>query len=185
MASGEGGLHALANQYLGVAYEAQGDYRRAIDYLRQTVVSLDEVRPHEHGWQLILPPVISRAILARCHAELGMFAEGKALGDEGLRIAEAVAHPGSFMYASAEVGLLFLRQGDLPKAVPLLEQAIAICQAMDFPLWSPRMAAALGAAYALAGVMHWCLADATLAVWNANLTPAISAMMNGPWWPRT
>jgi tetratricopeptide (TPR) repeat protein len=90
-------------------------------------------------------------LLVRCHAELGRFAEGSALGEEVLRIAEAVDHPGSCMYASAEVGLLCLRQGALPRAVPLLEQARAICQAMDFPLWSPRMAAALGAAYALAG----------------------------------
>ena len=141
----------MSHQYLGIAYEAQGDYRRAIDYLRQTVVSLDGVRPHEHGWQLILPPVISRAMLVRCHAELGRFAEGSALGDEGLRIAEAVDHPGSFMYASAEVGLLFLRQGDLPRALPLLERAMAICQDVDFPLWFPRMAAALGTAYALSG----------------------------------
>jgi tetratricopeptide (TPR) repeat protein len=30
---------ALANQYLGRAYEAQGDYRQAIDCLRQAVAS--------------------------------------------------------------------------------------------------------------------------------------------------
>jgi class 3 adenylate cyclase/tetratricopeptide (TPR) repeat protein len=151
MTSGEVGLHALAKQYLGIAYEAQGDYRRAIDYLRQTVVSLEGVRPHEHGWQLILPPVISRGMLVRCYAELGRFAEGRALGEEMLRMAEAVDHPGSFMYASAEVGLLCLHQGDVPRALPLLERAMAICQDVDFPLWFPRMAAALGMAYALAG----------------------------------
>ena len=36
-ASGDVVLHALANQYLGLAYLAQGDYRQAIDCLRQTV----------------------------------------------------------------------------------------------------------------------------------------------------
>ena len=45
-AGGDAVLQTLANQYLGIAYEAQGDYRRAIDCLRQTVVSLDGVRPH-------------------------------------------------------------------------------------------------------------------------------------------
>ena len=39
-ASGDAVLHALANQYLGNAYQAQGDYRRAIDCLGQTVASL-------------------------------------------------------------------------------------------------------------------------------------------------
>src|SRR5262249_26860929 len=32
-------LQAVANYYLGAAYQSQGDYRRAIDCCRQTVVS--------------------------------------------------------------------------------------------------------------------------------------------------
>ena len=40
-ASGDVGLHVLTNQRLGQAYLAQGDYRRAIDCLGQTVASLD------------------------------------------------------------------------------------------------------------------------------------------------
>ena len=115
---GDGVLQALAHQYLGGAYYNQGDYRRAIDCLRQAVASLDGARRHERGGQTFLPPVNSRAWLAVCHAELGLFAEGSALGEEGLRIAEAVDHPGSLMCAARRVGLLFLRQGDLPKALP-------------------------------------------------------------------
>jgi Type II intron maturase len=34
-------------------------------------------------------------------------------------------------------------------------------------------------------VMHCYSVDATLAVWNANPPPVMSAMMSGPWWPRT
>src|SRR5262249_6577349 len=40
-ASGERVLHALANLYLGRVYELQGDYRQAIDCVRQPVASLD------------------------------------------------------------------------------------------------------------------------------------------------
>ena len=36
-ADGDVVLQALANQYLGIAYQAQGDYRRAIDSLGQTM----------------------------------------------------------------------------------------------------------------------------------------------------
>ena len=36
-ASGEVVLHALANYYLGLAHQAQGDYRLAIDCFGQTV----------------------------------------------------------------------------------------------------------------------------------------------------
>jgi len=80
-----------------------------------------------------------------------MFAEGTALGEEGLRIAAAAAHPGSLMFASWGVGMLSLRQGDLRRALPLLERAVGICQDADLPVWFPRMAAALGAAYTLGG----------------------------------
>ena len=93
-------LHALANHHLGLAYHAQGDYRRAIDCLGQTVASFDGARRRERFGQAILPAVLSHARLATCHAELGTFAEGRALGDEGLRIAEAVDHPASLMFAS-------------------------------------------------------------------------------------
>ena len=59
------------------------------------MASLDGGRRRERFGLVILPAVHSRAYLAVCHAELGMFAEGRALGDEGLRIAEAVDHPAS------------------------------------------------------------------------------------------
>jgi tetratricopeptide (TPR) repeat protein len=95
--------------------------------------------------------VTSRAWLVECHAELGTFAEGRALGEEGLRIAEAVDHPASLMLASWGIGLLALRQGDLPRALPRLEQAVCICQDANLPVWFPVVAPALGAAYTLAG----------------------------------
>jgi predicted ATPase/class 3 adenylate cyclase len=144
-------LQALANQYLGGAYRAQGDYRRALDCLGQTVASFDGARRRERFGEAFLPAVISRAYLAWCHAELGTFAEGTAHGEEGLRIAEAVAHSGNLTWASWGCGLLALRQGDLHRALPLLERAVGICQDADFPALFPFVAAALGAAYTLAG----------------------------------
>jgi class 3 adenylate cyclase/tetratricopeptide (TPR) repeat protein len=150
-AGGEVVQHAQANQHLGIAYHAQGDYRRAIDCLGQTATFFDSAQRRERFGQVFPPAVNSRAFLAWCHAELGTFAEGRALGDEGLRIAEAVAHPGSLMVASWGSGLLSLRQGDLPRALPLLERAVGLCQDADLPAYFPRMAAALGAAYTLSG----------------------------------
>jgi tetratricopeptide (TPR) repeat protein len=150
-ADGDVILHALANDHLGQVYLFQGDYRRAIDCFRQTVAFLDGARRREHFGQVFLPAVLSRACLGLCHAELGTFAEGRAFGDEGLRIVEAMDDPGSLMYASYSIGLLALRQGDLPRAIPLLERAMGICQEANFLSWFPRTAAALGAAYTLDG----------------------------------
>ena len=84
-------LQALANQFLGAAYWAQGDYVRAIDCLEQTATSLSGAQRHERFGQAILPSVQSRAFLAACHAELGRFAAGSTLGKEGLEIAETVS----------------------------------------------------------------------------------------------
>jgi tetratricopeptide (TPR) repeat protein len=95
--------------------------------------------------------VNSRTHLAASHAELGTFAEGRARGEEGLQVAEIAAHPASIMFASWGVGLLALRQGDLPKALPLLERAVGLCQDTALPSYFPRMAPALGAAYTLGG----------------------------------
>jgi tetratricopeptide (TPR) repeat protein len=137
-ASGDGILHAQAHNFLGLAYLAQGDYQQAIAYLGQIVASLDGAQRYERfGW-VILPAVISRVWLAWCHAELGTFAEGRALGDEGLQIAQATNHLTSLTAAYRGAGLLCFRQGDLHKALSLLERAVDLCQETDFTVFSPR-----------------------------------------------
>jgi class 3 adenylate cyclase/tetratricopeptide (TPR) repeat protein len=150
-AGGEVVLQAVANQFLGQAYLAQGDYRRAIDCLGQTVASLEGPQRHERFGQVFLLAVASRALLAACYAELGMFVEGRTLGEEGLQIAEVVDHPASLMIASWGIGLLFLHHGDLHRALPLLERAMDLCHETALPVYFPRMVTALGAAYTLAG----------------------------------
>jgi len=148
-ANGEVVLQALANRFLGAVYYHQGNFRRAIDCSEQTVASLEGAQRRERFGLPVLPAVISHAYLAAGHAELGTFAEGGALGDEGIRIAEAVAHPASLMLASWGIGLLALRQGNLPRALRRLERAVGICQDADFSVYFPEMAGALGAAYTL------------------------------------
>jgi len=150
-ASGEAVLGALANRYLGQAYLNQGDYRRAIDCYKQTVAFFDGARNSERFFQIFLPAVLSRSNLAWCHAELGAFAKGRAVAEEGLQIAQAVAHPASLMLAYGWIGFLSLRQGDLPRALPQLERAASLCHEADLPAYFPWIAAALGAAYTLVG----------------------------------
>jgi tetratricopeptide (TPR) repeat protein len=172
-ASGEVVLRALANTRLGQAYHFQGDYRRAIDCFGQTVVSLEGARRHERFGHVFLPAVNARAYADWCHAELGTFAEGKVLGEEGLRIAETVVDPMSLMVASWGLGLLFLRQGDLYRALPLLERAVDMCRDMDLPSYFPVMAASLGAAYTLDGRVADAVSLLTQAIEQSTATETV------------
>jgi tetratricopeptide (TPR) repeat protein len=162
-ASGEVGLQALATAYLGRAYESQGDYRRSTAYYGQAAAFFDGARHRERFGQIIVPAVSYRAWLALCHAALGLFAEGITLGQEGLRMAEASNHPISLMFACWKIGLLALRQGDLPRALPLLKRAMSICRDADFPSFFSQVCAGLGAAYTLGGR----IADAVLLLTQA------------------
>jgi tetratricopeptide (TPR) repeat protein len=53
------------------------------------------------------------------------------------------------MFAAWGAGLLALYQGDVPRALPLLERAVGICQDTGLPIHFPWMATALGTAYTL------------------------------------
>jgi class 3 adenylate cyclase/tetratricopeptide (TPR) repeat protein len=151
VSGGDTVLEALGNLFLGAAHWARGQYRRAIDCLAETAAALDGPRRYERFGQAILPAVQSRAFLAACHAELGGFAQGHAVGAEGLKIAEAVAHASSLMWADYGIGQVALRQGHMPRALARLEQAMGIGREGNLRLFVPRMAAALGEAYVLDG----------------------------------
>ena len=100
---------------LGRVRKEQGDYRRAIDCMRQIVTSLYEARRHERLSHLPLPAVTVGANLAACHAELGMFTEGRVLGDEASGLLRRWLTPRAST-PPLGVGLRALRQGDLPRA---------------------------------------------------------------------
>jgi len=117
----------------------------------RTVAALDGPLRHERFGQAALPAVTSRAFLAWCLGEVGSFAEGLAIGEEGCRIAEEAEHPASLMIASWGTGLPSCYQGDLPQALPRLERAMSICQDADLWLYFSYFAWPLGLAYALTG----------------------------------
>jgi len=172
-ARGDAVLQALAHRFLGAIYYHQGNFRRAIDCSAQTVASLEGAPRHERFGLPILPAVISRAYLAAGHAELGTFAEGGARAEEGRQLAEAVAHPPSLMVASWGSGVLALRQGDLPRALPQLERAVGICQEADFAVYFPEIAGVLGAAYTLGGRIADAVALLTQALEQLTATEAV------------
>jgi tetratricopeptide (TPR) repeat protein len=101
---------------------------------------------------------------------LGEFAEGITRSEEGVRIAEAIADPTSFIFAYMSAGQLYLYKGDVQKAIPALERTLAFCQGTHLPYFFPRLASALSTAYALSGRITEALALLEQAVQQTTAT---------------
>src|SRR5262249_49849531 len=86
-----------------------------------------------------------------CLAQVGAFREGRRIGEAWLRMTEAAHAPYNLARACAGVGLLWLRQGDLPKAAAVLERGLAVCRAGDIEDWCPTLTSAVGYTELLAG----------------------------------
>jgi tetratricopeptide (TPR) repeat protein len=164
---GHVGLQAQAHYVLGCAYYDAGDYARAVESLERSVRTLQGDRPADRADAMHRVAAWSRSWLSRCHAERGTFTDGLAIAAEGLRIAEAINHPFSLIDACRGVGMVHLRQGDVLRAIPLLERAVGLSQDWQIPLLWPIMAANLGLAYALEGRVTPGLALAEQAVEQA------------------
>ena len=145
-------LQIGSNQRLGQIYYDLGDYHRAMECMRSNVASLQGELLHKRfGTNIALPAITAWTVLVLCLSKVGEFTEGIAHGDEALRLAEAVERPYDRAAAYSRVGELYLCQGNVPKAIALLERALALSRAADLQLFVTNGAALLAVAYARAG----------------------------------
>jgi DNA-binding NtrC family response regulator/tetratricopeptide (TPR) repeat protein len=144
-------LWIVASTYLGSAYDARGEYRKAADVLRKSVEALPGISIGQDVRVAGLVPVFARIYLVYCLAEMGEFREGLVFGDEGTRLAEAADDAYSLIFASCGVGTLHLLKGDVAPAIDTLERGLALCRTWTLPVALPLIACALGAAYSLSG----------------------------------
>src|SRR5262249_19580087 len=105
----------------------------------------------EHFGGVVLPSVNNRAFLVWCMADVGAFAEGMVLGEEALRIAEAVGRPNEHLAIYCRLGYLHLHRGDFHNAITLFERAMRLSQEANIPLYFGMAAAYLAPAYARCG----------------------------------
>lgn len=144
-------MQVVTNLPLGLLYHTSGDYRRAMAYFKWNVDHLQGSLLQDRFGLFVLPSSFSRSFLAWAHAELGEFAQGAIIGEEGVCIAEAADHPFSSGYAHLGMGVLLLRKGDLPRAIFEFERSLAMGAFAEIPVGYAYVAFHLGYALALAG----------------------------------
>ena len=136
-------------------YLTLGDYRAAMDCLRHNLGALEgdqlgQSRESDRERYLMLL-LQSRSWLGRCFAELGRFADGVALVESVMQIANESERPFTHVAARRDFGHVSLCRGDIDRAIPALERGVAICRAAPVPGLFPISASLLGAAYVAAG----------------------------------
>ena len=151
-------LTAETSFYVGITQLALGDYREASRTLTAAVPILDRaVEARESSFPsprfAISGPALLRGWLARSLGELGQFPEGRAFGEEGIRMAAASHSPFGIIAAAAGLGNLYLRKGEPARAIPPLEQAMDLCRKYGFQNWVPTVTANLGLTYVGIGRM--------------------------------
>jgi class 3 adenylate cyclase/tetratricopeptide (TPR) repeat protein len=151
-ASGDVALRGLACFFGGLAYWGLGDYRAAVDYLRQAVTALTgEWLYYRASPGMGTLSIACRRWLVVCLGEVGECAEAAVLAEEAGRLAEGSNQPWDLADAGLSVGVVHLLQGAAAAAVPPLERSLAVCEAADIPLYYPQIVLHLGQAYALSG----------------------------------
>jgi tetratricopeptide (TPR) repeat protein len=144
-------LQVLTNFFLGQAYNSMGDYRAAVEFTGQNVTALHGELAYERFGLTGLRSVLSRSHAARALAELGEFARAATQAESAVQIAETVAHPYDVIVAYIAANDVWLRKGDVDRAIPFMERALTLHQTANLPVWFPTIATNLGLAYALAG----------------------------------
>jgi tetratricopeptide (TPR) repeat protein len=144
-------LDAELNFRLAQIHQALGNHPRAVELMRRNIEILTGDRAYRAFTGPNLTAVTSHAFLGRWLGELGRFSEAIVLGEEGVRIAEAIEHLNSLVVALCLLGEVHLRRGDLGAAIPVLERDVRLCQAAELLTMYAWAAPCLAVAYALSG----------------------------------
>ena len=162
-------MRIVAGCRLGQAHHALGNYGRAVELFRQTVGSLQGDLVHERFGMTAFASVWARSWLAWSLAECGEFAEGAAVGEEALRIAQSAEHPYSQVQAVFGLGTVYAIQGRADLAIPALEQGLVVARLEKIHFLAPFITGPLGAACAVAGEL-----DRAIAVLEQTVEQAVT-----------
>jgi tetratricopeptide (TPR) repeat protein len=147
---GDRSIEMVAMFSLGRTHAARGEFSDAASWFEQNAALEGDLRYERFGTTSIVSAV-SGALLAGALCQLGRFEEAIGHAEVAVRIAEAADHPYTLYNGLFELGLAHVGRGDLTRATRALERSLELCRTWQIAVGTTIVAAALGAAYALAG----------------------------------
>ena len=133
--------------HLGQAYHARGDYAAALAVLTPNIEFVRQALRRQPAALAAITGMHALPWTILCLAETGDFARGESYIEEALRLTAMGEHPYDQVVVDGSAGWLRLRRGDIEAALPLLERAVARCQAAGIAQMLPIVATFLGGAY--------------------------------------
>jgi class 3 adenylate cyclase/tetratricopeptide (TPR) repeat protein len=147
---GDHSIEVVATSFLGTTHVARGEFRDAVALLKRNV-GLDGDLRYERFGAPAIQSALSGSYLANALSQLGRFDEAIGRAEAAVRTAEEADHSFTLYFGLLDLGLAHLRRGNLPRATQVLERSLDLCRTFQIGLGIPLVAAALGAAYGLAG----------------------------------
>jgi tetratricopeptide (TPR) repeat protein len=154
VAARKGGCADLLDEahfHLGHARLGCGDFHSAIALFDQSFHSSQRRPPSPRYTVLSSVDVASSSFMAWALAFVGEFALAAKAAKEAINAAEATDEPAGRVEAGRALGLVLVEKGDFANAIPLLEEALRLCEAWHLDLHYAFVASTLGYAYAITG----------------------------------
>lgn len=129
----------------------QGEFREARDALLEADSMIGPSRQYDHFGMAIAGSVGAKALLGRVLAELGDHDGALRTAEQAYAIAEDSRHIFSKVIAGVYFGWTLLALDQPRPALPVLEDTLAICDAIRSPLHVPKLLGASGYAHTLLG----------------------------------
>lgn len=149
---GDPELEAGVTFLLGQNHYGLGNYARAIDLLVRNVAALEaaqlDITYHVGPARL---SVTARCFLARALAEVGEFRQAATRAEEAITLSERDDEAFGLAHGFFALGITHLRQGNLARAIAMLERGLGIADARSVSFLQPLLGSNLGYAQALSG----------------------------------
>jgi predicted ATPase/class 3 adenylate cyclase len=131
---------------LGAYLLGRGDYGAAVEPFEWAISAIPEARLNERFGLMTIAAAAARSALARTLAELLEIEAGRELARQAMNVAERFDHPFTLLYVTQEVGILYMRAGDIEEAIRVLSIGHRIARDLPTNVLRPAATSELGAA---------------------------------------